>query len=99
MIQEQAGGEILIQLYGASLLGFGFTNWHNRYSPMGGIYGRAIVTGNIIHFLSGTSIMLGLILGGQLSTGLLLLFSAYLLLAIGYIAILFRGGIKKWSGK
>ena len=58
------GSTIFIQLYGAALIGFGFANWHVRHAAVGGIYGRALVTGNVIHFLSGSGILIGLAAGG-----------------------------------
>jgi hypothetical protein len=95
---EESAGELLIQLYGASLLGFGFANWNIRHAAVGGIYGRAVVTGNIIHFLAGTSLLLGMVLGGQTHIGIIAAFAVYLLLAVGYIAVLFSGGVKKRDG-
>lgn len=94
-VGEENTPELLIQLYGASLLGFGFANWNIRHSLVGGIYGRAIVTGNRIQFLAGTGILLGFVLGGQIKTGILAAFAIYILLATGYAAVLFSGGIAK----
>jgi hypothetical protein len=42
-----------IQLFGATLIGFGNMNWVGRNSVLGGIYGRAIVTGNFTHTVIG----------------------------------------------
>lgn len=84
-----------LQLYGASLLGFGFANWHIRNSPVGGIYGRAIVTGNIIHLLSAVGILLGLLLGGQSEPVIIAVFSIYAFLTILFIFLLFSDGLSK----
>jgi hypothetical protein len=37
----------MTQLLAASLVGFGAMNWMARASSIGGIYGRAIVVGNL----------------------------------------------------
>ena len=89
------GSTIFIQLYGAALIGFGFANWHVRHAAVGGIYGRALVTGNVIHFLSGSGILIGLAAGGQTNSSVVILCSIYLLMAVAFIAILFSGGIVK----
>lgn len=38
--------DVLIQLLGTAFIGFAATNWMVRHSPVGGIYGRAVVMGN-----------------------------------------------------
>lgn len=42
-----------IQFFGAALIGFGSMNWTGRNSVLGGIYGRAIVSGNFTHTVIG----------------------------------------------
>jgi|ERR1041385_2342882 hypothetical protein len=42
-----------IQFFGAALIGFGNMNWVGRNSVLGGIYGRAIVTGNCTYNIIG----------------------------------------------
>ena len=42
---------LLIQAAGALYLGFAFLNWMLRGNPMGGIYGRPVVVGNLLHFV------------------------------------------------
>jgi hypothetical protein len=49
---------VLMQLIGAALLGFGTANWTARGAALGGIYGRAIVTGNQMHFMIGAIVLL-----------------------------------------
>ncbi len=44
---------VLLQLAGALYLGFAFMNWTAKGSVLGGIYGRAIVLGNFLHFVMG----------------------------------------------
>jgi hypothetical protein len=47
-----------IQLIGAALLGFGTANWTARGAALGGIYGRAVVAGNQMHFMIGALVLL-----------------------------------------
>ena len=42
--------EPFIQLLGAALLGLAVSNWIAKHLPMGGIYGRPIMAGNLAHF-------------------------------------------------
>ena len=45
---------ILIQLWGAALLGLASANWLGRGLLLGGIYSRALVMGNVMHWTVGT---------------------------------------------
>jgi hypothetical protein len=47
------GAEILVQLTGALYMGFAALNWMSKGSLMGGIYGRPVAIGNLLHFLAG----------------------------------------------
>ena len=42
---------LLVQMTGALCLGFAFLNWSTRTNLIGGIYGRPLVMGNLVHFL------------------------------------------------
>lgn len=56
-IAEFFGGEtnvtliLALQILGALYLGFGMMNWMAKNSMIGGIYSRALVLGNLLHFL------------------------------------------------
>lgn len=79
------------QLYGAAVLGLGVANWIARRSPLGGIYGRALVTGNFIH--AGTATLV--LLRPTIASGSPKLWTALgvaLLLAIGFGWILLVSG-------
>ena len=52
-----AGGPVLVQLFGAALLGFGLANWTARGALLGGIYGRAVVAGNQMHLMVGALVL------------------------------------------
>lgn len=45
--------EIIVQLTGALYVGFAALNWMSRGSLMGGIYGRPVGVGNLLHFFAG----------------------------------------------
>jgi hypothetical protein len=47
----------LFQLLGAALLGFAAMNWTARGAALGGIYGRAVVVGNLMHFFVGACVL------------------------------------------
>src|SRR5690348_12110468 len=45
--------EIIVQLTGALYVGFAALDWMSRGSLMGGIYGRPVALGNLLHFFAG----------------------------------------------
>lgn len=45
--------EIIVQLTGALYVGFASLNWMSKGSLMGGIYGRPVAVGNLLHFFAG----------------------------------------------
>jgi hypothetical protein len=50
--------DLLVQIIGGVYLGFGMLNWMAKGSVMGGIYGRPLVMGNLLHFVtSGLAIL------------------------------------------
>lgn len=51
-------GEPVGSLLGGALAGLGAANWMARSSPMGGIYGRAVVLGTQMHFVVGAAALL-----------------------------------------
>ena len=85
---EEVGGTLVpapgvaspfLQLLGAGLLGFGTLNWIGRHHPLGGIYGRAIVASNQVHFTVGAVLLVkhGVSAGGSI---------AYWTLSVLYVA-------------
>jgi hypothetical protein len=46
-----AGAELMVQITGALYLGFAGLNWMGKANLMGGIYGRPVAIGNLLHFL------------------------------------------------
>ncbi len=46
------GGELIVQITGALYLGFAILNWMAKGSLIGGIYGRPVALGNLLHFVA-----------------------------------------------
>lgn len=51
-LPESRLADLLVQIIGGVYLGFGMLNWMARGSVMGGIYGRPLVMGNLLHFVT-----------------------------------------------
>lgn len=41
------GYNVLLQALGSALLGFAMLNWSNRFSRLGGVFGRPIIMANL----------------------------------------------------
>ena len=48
---SNAGAELIVQITGALYLGFAGLNWMGKGNLIGGIYGRPVAIGNLLHFL------------------------------------------------
>lgn len=83
---------LALQLLGSALLGFAVMNWTARGSTLGGIYGRAVVAGNQMHFTVGAIALLkhGVDAGGSPAFWALALM--YVLGAALFLQLLFGGG-------
>lgn len=82
----------LVQLLGAALLGFAVLNWMAKGAPAGGIYGRPIVIGNLVHYtVAGIALLKVASLGGMPVLGLMLtvIYSAF---AVAFAAVIFGRG-------
>lgn len=55
---------LLLQLAGALYLGFAVMNWTAKGMVLGGIYGRAVVLGNFLHFTMGALALLKAAISG-----------------------------------
>lgn len=82
-----------LQLLGAAQIGWAMTNWMARESMFGGIYGRPLVVGNLLHFFAGGSALLKSSLLGS-SRAVLLVAVVYAVLAIGFGWLLFHNPIR-----
>lgn len=84
---------LVMQLLGAAQLGWAMTNWMSRASLFGGIYGRPLVVGNLLHFFAGGSALLKSAMFGS-SRAILVVGIVYALLAIAFGWLLFRNPLE-----
>lgn len=77
-----------LQLVGAAQLGWAMVNWMSRHNRFGGIYGRPLVVGNLLHFFAGGSAILKGSVGS--SPALLTAGIVYALFAVAFGWLLFR---------
>jgi len=89
-----SGGEPLASLLGGALFGLGAANWMARSSPMGGIYGRAIVLGTQVHFVVGAAALLRTVARTSASPAAVALTAFYVLGAALYAYLLFARGVR-----
>ena len=80
---------VLLQLAGALYLGFAFMNWMAKGSVLGGIYGRAIVMGNFLHFIIGALALLKVAIGPERGTSIWILCTCYVVFAAWFGRTLF----------
>ena len=81
---------LMVQITGALYLGFAFLNWSTRSNLIGGIYGRPLVIGNLMHYLI-TGLALVRVLGnGETAPIIWSLTVVYVLFATGYALLMFR---------
>lgn len=83
------GMPIILQLVGALYLGFAFTNWTAKGMVLGGIYGRAIVLGNFLHFTMGALTLLRTVINAPNGPIFLATTLIYVVFAIGFGLLLF----------
>ncbi|MDQ2767072.1 MAG: hypothetical protein M3Y30_07930 [Gemmatimonadota bacterium] len=91
-IEPTTAVSTLAQLYGAALFGLAMTSWIARTMLLGGIYGKAVITGGFGHSLVGAFALLHAL---RASTGDALLWGAclvYALLAIAFGTLMFGRG-------
>jgi hypothetical protein len=91
-IAPTPAASMLAQLYGAALFGLAMTSWFARTMLLGGIYGKAVVTGGFAHALVGVFALLHAL---RAAGGNVLVWGAcavYALLAIGFGVLMFGRG-------
>jgi hypothetical protein len=79
-----------LQLWGAALLGLGAVNWIGRGLVLGGIYGRALVVGNLVHWTVGGLAGLRMLLDHPTLPVLWAVTAIYGVLALLYAGVLRR---------
>ncbi|MBK5187182.1 MAG: hypothetical protein JJD97_02995 [Gemmatimonadaceae bacterium] len=82
----------LVQLYGAALFGLAMTAWMARTMLLGGIYGRAIVTGGFAHAFTGAFVLVHAIRATPANAFLWGACALYALLALAFGALMFGRG-------
>jgi hypothetical protein len=65
------------QLMGALYLGFALADWTAKDSVIGGIYGRALALGNLVHFLVGALSLAKAFQADPLRIGFLVLYAVF----------------------
>ena len=81
---------LLLQVFGAVCLGFAMLNWMSRHATVGGIYGRPLVVGNLLHFTAAALAFFKGVLRHPELRALWPLGLVYALLALGFGVALFR---------
>lgn len=79
------------QLLGAGWLGLATMNWLSRFTMVGGIYGRAIVSANAAAYFVSAMVMLSAGRRLGFSTSMLVIAVSTLVMAAVYGYLLFRG--------
>jgi len=88
----------LFQLLGAALLGFAAMNWTARGAALGGIYGRAVVVGNLMHMVVGAFVLVTRASNDTVTATFLVLTGLYALGAALFVYLaFFRSGLSKRS--
>ena len=87
-------GEPVASLLGGALVGLGAANWMARSSPMGGIYGRAVVIGTQAHFVVGAAALLRYVTRVHASPGGIAVTAFYVLGAALYAYLLLARGVR-----
>ena len=80
---------LLVQLLGASFLGFAALDWISRQSLLGGIYGRPVVSANQTHFVIGSFLIVRAAISQPNNVVLWFTLAAYALFAIAFSVILY----------
>lgn len=83
---------VLVQLFGAALIGFAMLNWMARGAPAGGIYGRPIVGGNLVQYTVGGIALLKMAALGALPTFGVVLTIVYCAFTIAFAVVMFGRG-------
>ena len=81
---------LMVQILGALYLGFAILNWMARGNALGGIYGRPLVLGNMLHFISGGLAASKAIVQEEALRELWPLVLVYAAFALAFSSLLFR---------
>jgi len=84
-------GAVTAQLFGAALISLGLMNWTARGLVLGGIYGRALVYGNLVYSLIGFFVGIRARLSGFSNEYFWAEVVLYLAFGMAFGVMLFRG--------
>jgi len=79
----------LVQTTGALYLGFAMLNWMAQGNLVGGIYGRPVTIGNLVHFTIAALALLKSVLAGQRAEEVIVGAVAYTAFAILFAVVAF----------
>lgn len=85
---------IVLQLCGALYCGFALMNWMAKGTVLGGIYGRPIVIGNLVHFTVGGLAIMKMASTGPAHAFWWVLAGGYILLAALFGYVMFTHPVK-----
>lgn len=85
------GPDVLLQLFGAALLGLASMNHIARGSILGGIYGRAVVTADQVHFTIGALALCSHAVRSPVEPVFWIAVATYAAGAVFFNLLLFRG--------
>jgi hypothetical protein len=85
------GMDLILQLYAAALLALAAMNYIARGSSLGGIYGRAVVTADQVHFTIGALVLIRHALRSPVSPVFWIVVATYAAGAVFFNLLLFGG--------
>jgi hypothetical protein len=85
------GPELPLQLYAGALLALAAMNYVARGSSLGGIYGRAVITADQVHFTIGALVLIKHALRSPVSPAFCIVVAAYAAGAVFFNLLLFGG--------
>jgi len=86
---------LAVQTAGALYLGFAANNWMVKHIAMGGIYGRPLALGNLLHFSVAAIAMAKAIAGGHRDAVLIAVALIYAAFAVAFTLVVFGPPTKK----
>ena len=104
VLKELTGGtsaaaELLVQVTGALYLGFAGLNWMGRANLIGGIYGRPVAIGNLMHFLVAAIALLKYAPHASPSAPVWVLAGIYAVLAVAFGLVVFGNPLRSADPK
>ena len=80
---------LLVQVLGATYLGFAMLNWMAKESLIGGIYSRPVSMGNFLHFAIAGIALVKAVVAGERAVAILACTAIYVVFAVAFGAVVF----------